>query len=173
MQAWLGLGGNLGQPPRQFATALQTLHSRADTEVLAISPLYLSDALGPPQPDYTNSCCLIDTDLQADALYTVLKELEAEAGRQQGGDRWGPRPLDLDILLYGDMELRTANLTIPHRELHARRFVLQPLCDLDPDLTLPDGRGIRELLANSPDAPLRPCGWRINIGSNIEALRTP
>ena len=160
---YLGLGGNLNEPPKQFENALHSLNNRQDTQVLAISPLYISAPVGPPQPDYVNACASISTDLSPDELQLVLKRLEAEQGRQPGGDRWGPRPLDIDILLYGDGIVNTDELTIPHRELYNREFVLQPLYDLAPDLRLPDGQRVADLLRGVASSNLRAHPQRIEL----------
>ena len=98
------------------------------------------------QPDFLNAAIRISTDLDPEPLLDVCKAIEAERGRMLGGPRHGPRTLDVDLLLLGDLELTTGRLTLPHREVTSRRFVLVPLLELDPELALPDGRRLRDCL---------------------------
>jgi 2-amino-4-hydroxy-6-hydroxymethyldihydropteridine diphosphokinase len=98
------------------------------------------------QPDFLNACLEIRTELEPEPLLDACKQVEHELGRTPGGARHGPRPIDVDVLLLGDLEHRSERLTLPHREVTARRFVLEPLLELDPGLTLPDGRRLRDLL---------------------------
>lgn len=162
-QVYLGLGGNEQDPPAQFERALRAINARKDTQLLAVSPLYFSEALGPPQADYVNACAHICTECAPNELRLLLKQQEQEQGRKAGGDRWLPRPLDIDILLYDQITISTPELTIPHSEIYNRRFVLQPLLDLDASLQLPGGRFLRDFLATSSPAELRPHPARINI----------
>ncbi len=99
------------------------------------------------QADFLNGAVRIRTSLDPEGLLDVCKEIEAERGRDLGGPRHGPRPIDIDLLLLGDVELSTDRLTLPHAEVTSRRFVLAPLLELDPDLHLPDGTGLREAFA--------------------------
>lgn len=104
------------------------------------------------QPDFVNGAVRIRTSLEPDELLDLCKEIEAEAGRDFGGPRHGPRPIDVDLLLLGDFELVTDRLTLPHPEVTSRRFVLAPLLELDPDLRLPDGTELRSALESlGPD----------------------
>jgi 2-amino-4-hydroxy-6-hydroxymethyldihydropteridine diphosphokinase len=98
------------------------------------------------QPDFLNAAVRIRTALAPEELLDVCKQIEAEAGRDFGGPRHGPRPIDVDLLLLGDIELATDRLTLPHPEVSSRRFVLEPLLELDPDLRLPDGTELRSAL---------------------------
>jgi 2-amino-4-hydroxy-6-hydroxymethyldihydropteridine diphosphokinase len=98
------------------------------------------------QPDFLNGAIRIRTDLEPEALLDLCKEIEAERGRDFGGPRHGPRPIDIDLLLLGEIELTTDRLTLPHPEVTSRRFVLEPLLELDPDLNLPDGTELRSAL---------------------------
>jgi 2-amino-4-hydroxy-6-hydroxymethyldihydropteridine diphosphokinase len=98
------------------------------------------------QPDFLNAAVRIRTALEPEALLDLCKAIEAEHGRVFGGPRHGPRPIDIDLLLLGDLELSTERLTLPHPEVASRRFVLAPLLELDPDLQLPDGRRLSEVL---------------------------
>ncbi len=98
------------------------------------------------QPDFLNAAVRISTELDPEALLDSCKAIEAERGRMFAGPRHGPRPLDVDLLLLGDLELRTERLTIPHEQVTSRRFVLAPLLELDPGLTLPDGTSLAKAL---------------------------
>jgi 2-amino-4-hydroxy-6-hydroxymethyldihydropteridine diphosphokinase len=98
------------------------------------------------QPDFLNACLEIETDLQPEELLDACKAVERELGREPAGARHGPRPIDVDLLLLGDLELRTDRLALPHRDLPRRRFVLVPLLELDPELELPDGTRLRDAL---------------------------
>lgn len=99
------------------------------------------------QPDFLNAAARIRTDLAPESLLDVCKAIEAEHGRAFAGPRHGPRPVDLDLLLLGDLELRTERLTLPHPQVTTRRFVLVPLLELDPELALPDGTRLADALA--------------------------
>lgn len=118
---------------------------------LTVAPLYRSAPVSPiPQPPYLNSVALLRSELSPEALLDLTQQLERAAGRV-AGPRWGPRQLDIDLLIYGDRCRRAAELTLPHPRLRERAFVLAPLADLAPDLQLPpDGRRVRELLAALP-----------------------
>jgi 2-amino-4-hydroxy-6-hydroxymethyldihydropteridine diphosphokinase len=107
----------------------------------AVSSLYETDPVGefPDQPDFLNAAVRIRTDINPEALLDVCKAIEAEHGRVFGAPRHGPRPVDIDLLLLGEIEMSSNRLTLPHPEVTSRRFVLVPLLELDPDLRLPDG----------------------------------
>jgi 2-amino-4-hydroxy-6-hydroxymethyldihydropteridine diphosphokinase len=111
------------------------------------------------QPDFLNAAVRIRTGLGPEELLDLCKEIEAEAGRDFGGPRHGPRPIDVDLLLLGEIELATDRLTLPHREVRSRRFVLEPLLELDPDLRLPDGTELTgELEALGPGQRVKRVG---------------
>jgi 2-amino-4-hydroxy-6-hydroxymethyldihydropteridine diphosphokinase len=118
-------------------------------EVEAVSSVYETDPVGEilDQPDFLNAAARIQTELEPEALLDVCKAIEFEQGRMIGGPRHGPRSLDVDLLLLGDIELRTERLTLPHPEVTSRRFVLAPLLELDPNLGLPDGTQLADALA--------------------------
>ena len=150
VRAYIGLGSNLNGPIGQVRQALEALRTLPHTRLKACSPLYRSRPLGPPgQADYINAVADIDTKLPALELLTALQWLENRQGRVRA-ERWGPRTLDLDILLYGDLLLDDPRLTIPHPRLPERAFVLYPLRDIAPQLRLPDGRDLDVLLGNCP-----------------------
>ncbi len=151
--AYIGIGSNLDNPQTHVEQAFEDVAAITHTRVLGRSPLYSSAALGPVQPDYINAAISIDTELPAQDLLLELQAIEARHGRQRTL-RWGPRTLDLDILLYGDKLISTTKLTIPHSQLQKRNFVLYPLYDLAPKLTLPCGTSLGTLLAHCSSAGL-------------------
>lgn len=119
-------------------------------EVEAVSSAYETEPVGEvlDQPDFLNAAIRIWTDLAPEALLAICKAIEVERGRMLAASRHSPRPLDIDLLLLGDLELSTARLTLPHPEVTSRRFVLAPLLELDPELTLPDGTRLSAALAS-------------------------
>lgn len=152
--AWIGLGSNLDDPPAQVRRALASLSAQTGIAVQAISPCYGSPPLGPSdQPDYVNAVARIGTSLAPDALLDVLQAIEQQQGRRRGR-RWGERTLDLDLLLYDDRNIHTERLVVPHPGLATRRFVLQPLLDINPTLQLPDGTPLQRLLTECKAPPL-------------------
>ena len=145
--AYIGLGSNLDNPLGQVQQAVEEIAQLPETRLLASSRWYRSDAIGPAgQPDYINGAVQIETALTPETLLQQLQNIENAHGRKRTV-RWGARTLDLDILLFGDREIDTKTLTIPHRELAHRNFVLYPLADLNPALTLPNGANSDEPLS--------------------------
>jgi 2-amino-4-hydroxy-6-hydroxymethyldihydropteridine diphosphokinase len=144
---YLGLGSNVGDRESQLRSAIQDL-GRHDVQIEAVSSLYETEPVGEflDQPDFLNAAVRIRTSLEAEQLLDLCKAIEAEHGRALGGPRHGPRPIDIDLLLLGEIELNTDRLTLPHPEVTARRFVLLPLLELDPDLRLPDGTELQAAL---------------------------
>jgi 2-amino-4-hydroxy-6-hydroxymethyldihydropteridine diphosphokinase len=135
MAIYLALGSNLGDRNNNIARALEMLEPRVHVE--AVSPLYETDPVGgPPQPRYLNGACRVTTGLEPHPLLDYVKGIEARLGRGSG-PRWGPRPIDIDIVLYGNRVVSDSDLTIPHPRMLERTFVLRPLVDLDPDLIHP------------------------------------
>jgi len=150
-RVYIGLGSNLAEPRQQLEAALNALRQVPATTLAAVSPLYASDPLGPPdQPRYVNAVAALDTELAPLALLDALQAIELEQGRIRKDERWGPRTLDLDILLFGDRLIDEPRLRVPHYHMHARAFVLYPLADLAPQLQLPDGQTLPDLLAACP-----------------------
>ena len=148
--AYIGLGSNLGEPLDQIRQALQELAQLPDTRMLRHSSLYRSDPVGPPgQPDYINAVALLKTRLTPLQLLDVLQALEQTHQRVRR-QHWGPRTLDLDILLYAQVHCNEARLTLPHPYLYARSFVLAPLAEIAPELVLPNGRNITQALSECP-----------------------
>lgn len=149
--SFIGIGANLGQPIQHAKAAIKALRQIPQSRLMAVSPLYCSKPLGPAeQPDYINAVAKLETQLEAEALLDTLQSIELSQGRERKEERWGPRTLDLDILLYGNHTIQTPRLTIPHYHMAEREFVLYPLADIATDLTLPDGRTLQALLAHCP-----------------------
>jgi len=155
-KVFLGLGSNLNSPPRQIKAALKTIAKLPGTQLMRCAPWYQSIAIGPgSQPRYINTVAEIDTVLKPLALLQALQQIEKQQGRKRIV-RWGPRTLDIDILLYAKQTLKTRQLQIPHPRLGERNFVLYPLADIAPELSLPDGTSLARLLANcSPEGIVR------------------
>ena len=150
-RVYIGLGSNLATPLAQLRSALAALAALPQTQLVAQSSFYASDPLGPAdQPRYVNAVAALDTELSPLALLDALQTIELEQGRTRKAERWGPRTLDLDILLFGERQLDEPRLTVPHYHMHARAFVLYPLAEIAPDLQLPDGRALTELLDACP-----------------------
>lgn len=144
---YIGLGTNLGERHQQLGEALGFLRGHADINLLRVSRLYETPPMGPPQPDYLNAAAECQTSLSPEALLAALKAHEARAGRV-GRVRWGPRPIDMDILLFGALQVDIPGLSIPHKGLMKRAFVLGPLGDLIPNHTPPGQlRSIQDALA--------------------------
>ncbi|MFQ5609594.1 MAG: 2-amino-4-hydroxy-6-hydroxymethyldihydropteridine diphosphokinase [Woeseiaceae bacterium] len=136
--AFVGIGSNLNSPGRQVETAFDLIDAIPDTEVTARSSLYRSAPLGGiEQPDFVNAVASVLTLLEPRALLDRLKAIERARGREPGGARWGPRVLDLDILVYADCRIDEERLVIPHQGIPERNFVLLPLRELVPDLVIP------------------------------------
>lgn len=136
--AYVGIGSNLNDPVAQVRQALQALATLPDTQLLGQSSLYHSAPMGPSgQPDYINAVASIETRLSAEALLDALQAIEHAQGRVRTGERWGPRTLDLDLLLYGEEIINTPRLTVPHPGLQQRNFVLYPLQEVAPQLVIP------------------------------------
>lgn len=146
--AYIGLGSNLAQPELQLRQALEALAALPQTQVIAQSSLYVSEPLGPAdQPDYVNAVAALETDLAPLELLAELQAIEVRQGRVREGERWGPRTLDLDVLLYGDLQSDDPQLTLPHPGLYERNFVLYPLAEIAPGLEIPGQGPLEELLA--------------------------
>lgn len=150
-RAWVGLGSNLDDPQAQLRRALAALDQLPGTGVLHASRLYRSPPWGlRAQPWFVNAVAELDTTLAPEVLLAHLQRLERAQGRRRDGPRWGPRTLDLDLLLYDGLRRDAAALTLPHPRLHERAFVLAPLAELAPDLEIP-GRGRVDALLRAVD----------------------
>jgi 2-amino-4-hydroxy-6-hydroxymethyldihydropteridine diphosphokinase len=148
---YLGLGSNIGDTRAHLAAAIAAL-PRHDVQVLASSSLYETEPVGLvlDQADFLNACLRVQTALGPEELLDACKAVEREIGRTAGGPRHGPRVIDVDLLLLDDLEYRSERLTLPHAETASRRFVLVPLLELDPELTLPSGQRLADNLAALP-----------------------
>jgi len=148
---YLGLGSNVGDRPARLRSAIELLGARG-AEVEAVSSAYETEPVGEmlEQPDFLNAAVRIRTELEPLELLDACKAVEAENGRLFGGPRHGPRTLDVDVLLLGNVVLEHERLTLPHPEVTRRRFVLIPLLELDPELALPDGTSLAAALDRLP-----------------------
>jgi 2-amino-4-hydroxy-6-hydroxymethyldihydropteridine diphosphokinase len=148
MRGYLGLGSNIGERRPQLAAAVAALPAHG-VEVVASSSVYETEPVGRvlDQPEFLNACVAVETALGPEELLAACKAVEREVGRAAGGIRHGPRVIDVDVLLLGDLRLRSERMTLPHAEVISRRFVLVPLLELDPALALPDGTRLADALA--------------------------
>lgn len=147
VRAYVGLGSNLNDPSAQISSALAALDAIPATCCVSYSSLYRSKPLGDKaQPDYLNAVAALDTRLSAPELLQELHLIEEQHGRVRGDERWGPRTLDLDLLLYGDTQLDEESLTIPHPGLPVRNFVLYPLHEIAPQLHIPGAGSLQALM---------------------------
>jgi len=146
--AFVGLGSNLGDRQNNIRTALDLIDSVSGLGVLGVSSFYECEPVGrSAQPDFINAVAEVGTSLSPRSLLKALQGIEKSMGRASSRRRWGPRLIDLDILLYGEALVLEPDLVIPHALMHVRRFVLAPLCELEPDIVHPVlGLRCRELL---------------------------
>jgi len=157
--AWVGLGGNLGDPAAALQDALDALDRIFGVELTAVSSVYQSAPVGlSAQPDFLNAVARIDTSLEPDELLEQLLRIETEQGRVRVGERFGPRLIDLDLLLYNETALQSEGLTLPHPRMLERRFVLEPLVELEGDMSLPGGRRLCDCLDACSDQRLDKIG---------------
>lgn len=151
MISYIGIGANLGRPIEQAKEAIEALAQLPQSRLLAVSSLYCSKPLGPAdQPDYINAVAKLETQMEAEALLDELQAIEQALGRERKAERWGPRTLDLDILLFGNQTIQNTRLTIPHYHMAEREFVLYPLADIAADLLMPNGTSLQTLLSSCP-----------------------
>lgn len=148
-RVYVGLGSNLADPAEQLREAIKAMGLLPQSSLSGVSSFYVSDSLLPGQPRYTNAVAAIDTSLPPLALLDALQGIENDQGRKRL-ERWGPRTLDLDILLFGNRVIDEPRLKVPHYQIQVRAFVLYPLAELAPELTLADGRTLNDLLAQCP-----------------------
>ena len=143
----IALGSNLGNSRQILQEALETLNTHKAIEVTACSQIYRTAPVGPPQPDYLNCCALLQTELSPEALLAVLLKTEVQFGRIRR-ERWGPRTLDLDLLLFDQLLFNAPELQFPHPRMHERAFVLIPLVEIAPDWVEPvSGKSVAALAA--------------------------
>jgi len=147
MNAWLGLGSNLQQPVEQLKLALLKLASLSRMQILSTSSFYRTPPWGDEQQDdFINAVVKIETSLDPMALLRDTQSIENAMGRQRGDRRWGPRVIDIDLLLYGDLEYQSDALVLPHPRMHERAFVLVPLSELDQSLMIPNQDVVEKLM---------------------------
>jgi 2-amino-4-hydroxy-6-hydroxymethyldihydropteridine diphosphokinase len=157
MQVYIGLGANLEAPVEQLKNAVKALDTLKQCALITVSQFYSSKPMGPQdQPDYVNAVALLNTELTPEALLDELQRIELEQGRQRKDERWGPRTLDLDILLFGEQTIATERLTVPHYGLCEREFVVYPLLEIAPDLQLPNGDSLADIAKQVPLNGLTP-----------------
>ena len=152
MRAYVGLGANLGDREAALGRAVELLDEADGIDVVAVSSWRETEPWGPvEQPPFLNGAAALETDLDPGALLEVLLDVERRLGRvRREGERWGPRVIDLDVLLYGDLVVDEPGLAVPHPHLHERRFALEPLAELAPDALVP-GRGTVAALLDALD----------------------
>ena len=150
MRVFVGLGSNVGDRLEHLRRAVLELAATDGIDVVATSSVYETDPVGPAQPDFLNAVVELETSLAPGELLARLKAIERTVGRSPSQERWGPREVDLDLLLYGDETIDTVDLKVPHPEMYVRAFVVVPLRELDASLADEiDGAGVR--YAHPPD----------------------
>jgi 2-amino-4-hydroxy-6-hydroxymethyldihydropteridine diphosphokinase len=155
--AWIGLGGNVGDASARLRSAFDALARMPSTRLLRHSRLYRTPPWGVAgQPDFINAVAELETRLAPRELLQALLAIERANGRCRGGERWGPRTLDLDLLVYGDLQYEGPGLTVPHPRIGGRAFVLVPLAEVAADLRIPGSDTVRELLARLDAAGCEP-----------------
>ncbi|MFW8591654.1 2-amino-4-hydroxy-6-hydroxymethyldihydropteridine diphosphokinase [Glaciecola sp. 2405UD65-10] len=147
--AYIGLGSNLAEPIGQLQKALTTIHQHPNISIQYCSHLYSSAPMGPQdQPNYVNAVCKIVTSLSPMELLDVLQAIEHEHGRERKAEQWGPRTLDLDMLLFNNVSMKNERLTLPHYGMSEREFVLVPLFEISPDMIMQDGKSLAAWVSN-------------------------
>lgn len=159
MDAWIGLGSNLANPGAQLREALLHLEDTAGIELRKISGIYRTAPWGKrDQDDFLNAVTMIETELQPGELLDVLLQIEQQMGRDRSVGRWGPRCIDLDLLTYNDLVMKSPRLQLPHPRMHLRAFVLRPVLELDPDFTISGKRSAKECLSGLDDQEIEYIG---------------
>ena len=150
--AYIAIGSNLASPLEQVNAAVNALAE------ISVSSFYRTPPLGPQdQPDYLNAAVALETSLAPEALLDHTQRIELQQGRTRKAERWGPRTLDLDIMLFGNEVINTPRLTVPHYDMQNRGFMLWPLFEIAPELRFPDGPALRDVLANL--GAEKPAAW--------------
>ncbi len=145
--AYIALGSNLASPLEQVNAAVDAIGEIPQSRIVAVSTFYRTPPLGPQdQPDYLNAAVALETELDAEMLLDNTQRIELQQGRVRKAERWGPRTLDLDIMLFGNDVINTARLTVPHYDMKNRGFMLWPLFEIAPALTFPDGIALQAVL---------------------------
>lgn len=148
---YLGLGANLNTPRKQIHAAVTALKALKDVEFVCVSHDYASKPMGPQdQPDYVNAVACVKTALKPEQLLDITQAIELEHGRVRKEERWGPRTLDIDILLFGNDVIDTPRLTVPHYGLKEREFVVYPLLEIAPTLVLPNNQSLADITKTLP-----------------------
>lgn len=148
MISYIGIGSNQKDPVKQALQAIEALQNLPNSALIKCSSLYCSAPMGPQdQPDYINAVAKIETQLSAIELLDELQTIEQKQGRVRKDNRWGPRTLDLDIILYANQEINSERLIVPHYGMQQREFVLYPLAEISPKITLPNGTHLSQLVA--------------------------
>lgn len=152
---YIAIGSNLASPLEQVKAALDAIGEIPQSRVVTVSSFYRTPPLGPQdQPDYLNAAVALETPLEAEALLDHTQRIELQQGRVRKAERWGPRTLDLDIMLFGDQVIQTPRLTVPHYDMRNRGFMLWPLFEIAPALVFPDGMtlsaALKECAADKP-----------------------
>lgn len=148
--AYIAIGSNLASPLEQVNAAIQALGEIPQSRIVALSSFYRTPPLGPQdQPDYLNAAVALETTLAPEALLDHTQRIELQQGRVRKAERWGPRTLDLDIMLFGDAVINTERLTVPHYDMKNRGFMLWPLFEIAPELVFPDDSSLKTLLNNN------------------------
>lgn len=156
--AYIAIGSNLASPLEQVNAAVEALGEIPQSRIVAVSSFYRTPPLGPQdQPDYLNAAVVLETELDPEALLDNTQRIELQQGRVRKAERWGPRTLDLDIMLFGHKTINTERLTVPHYDMKNRGFMLWPLFEVAPDLIFPDGIPLRTILDNLNAE--RPARW--------------
>ncbi|WP_312413916.1 2-amino-4-hydroxy-6-hydroxymethyldihydropteridine diphosphokinase [Pseudescherichia sp.] len=157
-RVYIALGSNLASPLTQVNAAIAALGTLPDSRIVAVSSFYRTPPLGPQdQPDYLNAAVALETSLAPEALLDHTQRIELDQGRVRKAERWGPRTLDLDIMLFGDETIATPRLTVPHYDMKNRGFMLWPLFEIAPALRFPDGETLASVLEHLGAA--KPAGW--------------
>ena len=147
--AYIAIGSNLASPLEQVNAAVQALGEIPQSKIVAVSSFYRTPPLGPQdQPDYLNAAVVLETALDAETLLDNTQRIELQQGRVRKAERWGPRTLDLDIMLFGHETINTERLTVPHYDMKNRGFMLWPLYEVAPNLIFPDGTSLKSILDN-------------------------
>lgn len=154
---YIALGSNLASPLEQVNAAVNAIREIPESRVVAVSSFYRTPPLGPQdQPDYLNAAVVLETTLEPETLLDHTQRIELQQGRVRKAERWGPRTLDLDIMLFGDRVIHSERLTVPHYDMKNRGFMLWPLFEIAPDLHFPDGISLQQVLTHlGAEKPVR------------------
>ncbi|EMR0739009.1 MULTISPECIES: 2-amino-4-hydroxy-6-hydroxymethyldihydropteridine diphosphokinase [Citrobacter] len=156
--AYIALGSNLASPLEQVNAAVKAIGDIPDSRIVAVSSFYRTPPLGPQdQPDYLNAAVALETTLAPEELLNHTQRIELQQGRVRKAERWGPRTLDLDIMLFGNEVINTERLTVPHYDMKNRGFMLWPLAEIAPELIFPEGISLHQLLTHLGAA--KPAHW--------------